>query len=177
MASTSWKDVVAAVAPSVATLFGGPLAGVAVKALGDKLLGKPDATEDEVGAAVAALAPADLVKLKEVEADLAKSLEAAGVQREQIAAADRDSARKREVESKDWTPRLLAGLIVVGYGVAMERLMNGPPLSGDQQILWSMFGSLTLALSQVLNYYFGSTSQSAAKNATIAEAIKAKGTA
>lgn len=174
--STTWKDVVQTVAPSLAALFGGPLAGVAVKALSEKLLGKPDGTEDEVGQAVASMSSADLLKLKEVEADLMKALEAAGVQREQIAAADRDSARKREVDSKDWTPRFLAALIVVGYGLAMERLMNGPPLSGDQQILWSMFGSLTLAVSQVLNYYFGSTSQSAAKNATIAQAIKAKGT-
>lgn len=170
--STSWKDVVATVAPGLATLFGGPLAGVAVKALSEKLLGKPDGTEAEVAQAVTALSPADLIKIKEVDAELTKALEAAGVQREQIAASDRDSARRREVESKDWTPRLLAVIVIVGYGLAMERLMNGPPLTGDQQILWSMFGSLTLAVSQVLNYFFGSTSQSAAKNATIAQALK-----
>lgn len=172
MAATSWKDIVGAVAPSIATLFGGPLAGVAVKALSEKLLGKPDGTEDEVAQAVASLAPADLLKLKEVEADLTKTLADIGVRQAQVDASDRDSARRRQIETKDLTPALIALLVLCGYGAVMYRLMAGGPLTGDQQILWMMFGTLTAAVTQVLNYFLGSTSQSAKKNDTIAQAIK-----
>lgn len=36
-----WKDVISSVAPGLATAFGGPLAGAAVKVIADKVLGTP----------------------------------------------------------------------------------------------------------------------------------------
>ena len=43
-----WKSIVKVVAPTIATGLGGPLAGLATKALSEVLLGKSDGTEDEV---------------------------------------------------------------------------------------------------------------------------------
>lgn len=169
---SSWKDVIATVAPGLATMLGGPLAGMAVKAISEKLLGKPDGTEDEVAQAVATMSPADMVKLKEIEADTTKALTDAGVKMSQIDAGDRDSARKREIDTHDKTPQILAVLILALYGYVLYRLMGGDVPKDDAQVLMMMYGALTAAVTQVLNYFFGSTSQSAAKNATIAKAVK-----
>jgi len=42
--STTWKGIVGTVAPALATALGGPLAGVAVRAIAEKVLGKPEAS-------------------------------------------------------------------------------------------------------------------------------------
>lgn len=163
-----WKDIVKAVAPSLATLFGGPFAGVAVKALSEKLLGKSEGTETEVAAAISAMSPADYVKLREVEADLKKSLANAGIKIEEIAASDRDSARKREIAVHDKIPGLLAIAITLGFFGTLYYLANHP-IDQNNQYLLLMVGTLSTAWGGVLAYYFGTTSGSAFKTKLLAE--------
>ena len=45
--SVDWKDVIGAVAPTIATALGGPLAGAAVKTLSNVLLGHEKGTESD----------------------------------------------------------------------------------------------------------------------------------
>ena len=106
-------QILGGIAPTIATALGGPLAGVATKALADKLLDRPDATEAEVEAAILGASPQDLLKLKEAEADLERHLIDAGIEIEQIAANDRDSARKRQMALKDRVPGILAALVLI----------------------------------------------------------------
>lgn len=98
MNSAEWKGVLGAVAPTIATLLGGPLAGAAVGALSTALLGKPDGTEAELAPLVASAAPDILLKIKEAEKELKLGLANAGVKLEEVAALDRGSARDREVK-------------------------------------------------------------------------------
>lgn len=161
-------EILRGVAPTVATVLGGPMAGVAVKALANNLTGNPDATVDEVEAAVIGAAPADLVKLKQVEADLKVALSDAGLQLEDIAARDRDSARERQVATKDRTPAILAGVVVLGFfGVLVYVILNGMPQASGPVVALLM-GSLATGLGQVLNFYFGSSVGSKNKDAVIA---------
>ena len=164
----SWTDVIAAVAPGLATMLGGPLAGIAVKAISDKLLGHTNGTDDEVAAAIQSMAPADLVKLKEVEAELQKSLTDAGVKLEDIAAKDRDSARVRQSALKDPTPTILAVAILAAFGTVLYQLMTGASLGTDAQVVYILLGTLTASVTQVLNYFFGSSAGSAAKTSALA---------
>lgn len=60
-------DIVKNVAPAIAIALGGPAAGAAVKFLGDKFLGNPNASEEEITNAIAQATPADLIKLKELD--------------------------------------------------------------------------------------------------------------
>ena len=62
-----WKKVVGAVAPGLATALGGPLAGVAVSALSEQLLGRPDGSEAEVATALRVGGSDALLKLKDAE--------------------------------------------------------------------------------------------------------------
>lgn len=172
-----WKSIVGAVAPALATVLGGPLAGVAVKALSTKLLGREDGTEADIAAAVATMGPADLLRLKEVEADLAKAFAAAEIEMEKVAAQDRDSARRRAVEMRDYTPNVLAVAIIVIYSYVLYLLLQGAELGADANVVFMMLGSLTSALTQVLNYFFGSTKGSNDKTRIMAAASNAKGAA
>ena len=46
--SADWKTIVKSIAPTIGTALGGPLAGTAVKVLGNILLGNEDASHTEV---------------------------------------------------------------------------------------------------------------------------------
>lgn len=160
-----WKQIIGAVAPALATALGGPLAGLATKALADKLLGNPDASEEEVAAAVQGLRPEDLVRIKEIDANFKASLVAAGIKLEEIAAADRDSARQREVKTGDsWTPRGLALLVVGGWMTVQWFLLNHVIDDSMRELIARVLGTLDGALMLVLSYFFGSSSSSQQKN-------------
>lgn len=158
-----WKSIVGSVAPTIATALGGPLAGVAVKTLAGQLLQKPDATEDEVAAAVVSADPQSLVKLKEIELDFKKTLSEAGVKLEEIDAADRASARSREAQVRDRTPAVLSYAITIGFFSTLGfMLVNGKPATGGDALL-VMLGSLGTAWAGVIAYYFGSSAGSKQK--------------
>ena len=164
-----WKGIIRTIAPKLGALLlpGGPLAGAAISAISEVILGKPDGTEDEVAKAIEAMSPADYVKLKEAEANLETAFARAGVDLERIAAGDRASARQREVALKDITPRLLAFLIVgsfvgVVYGVLFGELKVDSALAG------TLVGYVSAKAEQVLAYFFGSTSGSARKTELLA---------
>jgi hypothetical protein len=172
MGSFDWKSILATVAPTIATALGGPLAGAAVSALGSKILGKPNATQEEVQAAVLAASPADLLKYKEAEMDFKKAMSDAGIQLDQIAAADRANARDREVKTQDWTPRILAGLVVTGWLAAQYFLLHNVVDPSMRELVNRLLGTLDAALMLVLSYYFGSSASSKAQSETIATIAK-----
>lgn len=160
-----WKKIIGAVAPALAGVLGGPLAGVATKALADKLLGNPDASEEEVAAAVQGLRPEDLVRIKEIDANFKASLVSAGIKLEEIAAADRDSAREREIKTGDsWTPRGLAVLVVGGWMAVQWFLLNNVIDETMKELIARVLGTLDGALMLVLSYFFGSSSSSRQKD-------------
>ena len=158
-------DLVRTVAPSIASAVGGPLAGMATKAISEALLGKPDGTEAELLQAVDRATPEQLLALKRAEQDFAVQMRELDIDLERIAVADRDSARNREVATKDWTPRILAGLITGGYfGVLFYMLRNGLPQHGGSEAMLVMLGTLGTAWGGVVAYYFGSSAGSKAKD-------------
>lgn len=111
-----WKGIVGAVAPTLATALGGPLAGVAVKTIATQFLGKPDASESDVEQAVLAADPQALIRLKEIDLEFEKAMASAGIELERLGMQDRVSAREREIKTGDsWTPRAIAALVVVGW--------------------------------------------------------------
>ncbi|WP_207479592.1 hypothetical protein [Arenibaculum pallidiluteum] len=95
-------------------------------------------------------------------------------ERLRIDAADRDSARRREVDTKDPTPSRLAYLIfgafmayaftilvsaVLGLAGIKEPLVAG--------LVGTGFGALGSEAARIGNYYFGSSAGSAAKQRTL----------
>ncbi len=107
------------------------------------------------------------LKAKEMAQDYQLKLlqaEAASVALEN---ADRESARKREIETKDHTTKILAYAISLGYfGVLWFMMLESVPVE-SQRILDMMLGSLLTSFTGIIAYYFGSSRGSAAKQETI----------
>jgi hypothetical protein len=151
-----WKSVVGTVAPVLATALGGPLAGVAVKAIAAGL-GKPEAKEAEVAEILAGGDPQMLVKLREIDRQFEKEMSALGIDLEKIAAEDRANARAREVSlGGDWTVRILAYTIIGSFCALVFSVLFGQ-VTAESTIAGAVIGYLSAKAEQVTAYYFGSS--------------------
>jgi hypothetical protein len=160
------------VAPTIATALGGPLAGVAVKTLSNALFGHEDGTEEQVFAAMANATPEQLAAIKKIDADFKMQMKSLDIDLERIAAGDRDSARKMQSEMKDWTPKALAFFITFGFfGALIWIMVFGIPQTGTE-VLLMMLGSLSTSWTGVMQFYFGSSAGSKAKNDLLASKDK-----
>jgi hypothetical protein len=156
------------VAPQLASMFGTPLAGMAVSAIANVLLpGKANPTEADVAQVVMGLAPADLVKLHEIEADVTKALSDAGVKLEAIDAGDRDSARQMQEKLNSWTVPVLSVLIVGVWGYVQYYVFHNVVPPAMEGLVGRMLGTLDSVLTCVVFFHFGSSASSRAKDATI----------
>jgi membrane-bound ClpP family serine protease len=155
-------------APSIATALGGPLAGVAVKTLSSALFGHEDGTEQQISEAMAVATPDQLASIKKIDADFKVQMKSLDIDLERISAGDRDSARQMQRETKDWVPKLLAIVITVGFfGILVWMLVMGMPQTGTEALLM-MLGALGTAWTGVVNFYYGSSAGSKAKNDLLA---------
>jgi len=159
-------------APSIATALGGPLAGVAVKTLSSALFGHEDGTEEQISAAMATATPDQLAAIKKIDADFKVQMKSLDIDLERIAAGDRDSARQMQRDTKDWVPKVLAIVITLGFfGILIWMLLNGMPKTGTEALLM-MLGALGTAWTGVVNFYYGSSAGSKAKNDLLASKDK-----
>ena len=167
-----FRKLIATVAPGLATALGGPLAGIATRAIAGKLLGK-DAAEitdpAQLEAALGGMSGSDMVKLKEAELAFQREMKEAGVEMERVAAQDRDSARQRQVNMKDWTPSILGAVILVGFFAILAYLFKFGMPESSVEVLLLMLGALSTLVSQVANYFFGSSVGSKNKDRMIAD--------
>lgn len=162
-------DIIRTVAPTIATALGGPLAGMATRAVAGVLLGDEDASFEAVEAAINEAGGNDLLKLKELEYDFKLQMQQAGVKLERIAADDRDSARDRQVKMKDWTPTILGVIIMFGFFAMLAYVVKyGLPQEGGEVVL-IMIGGLATMTTQVGNYFFGSSTGSKNKDRVISD--------
>jgi hypothetical protein len=158
----TFGPLIGSVAPSIATALGGPLAGMATKALSQALLGNEDGSEDDLKAAMSNASPEQLsvlkkkVQMKSLDIDL-----------EALAVDDRKSARSMQTETKDWIPRALAVSVTLGYfGIIAFVLVSGLPMNGSE-VLLMLLGTLSAGWTGVMAFYFGSSSGSQKKDSMI----------
>jgi hypothetical protein len=155
-------------APTLATLLGGPLAGLAVDLLGPKL-GITDATKDKITAALqnGQLTGEQIVAIKQAELEAKAKEDELGFKFAELEFKDMDSARQREMAVKDNTNKVLA-YTIVGAFIAMI----GATLLGlakvDSALTGTLVGYLSAKAEQVCAYYFGSTKGSADKTRLLA---------
>lgn len=190
--SADWKSIIKSVAPTLGTLLGGPLVGTAVKVLGDKLLGNPDATETEVQKAVeAGLPPETVVKLAEIDAQVKAQMQAANfdlkkleAQTEQAYLSDIEDARKTNGGNKGtfWmgvsilvTFFVLMSLVLAFcFRILTKGLLIADP--GTVAVVFTLIGTIVgyvAANAQtVVNFEFGSSRGSMNKSDDMASAVK-----
>jgi len=165
--------IVGAVAPTIASAIGGPIGGMAMQVIGNALGLGPDASERDVEKALKQATPEQLLALKVADNDFAIRMRELDIDLEKIAAGDRDSARKREAQVRDWMPRILAGVIVCGFMATVFMVLLGVVEGMKDPLMATTVGTLIGFVSakaeQVIAYYFGSSSSSQQKTAMLAE--------
>lgn len=171
-----WKSIVGTVAPGIATALGGPLAGVAVRTLSQVLLGTADGSQEAVEKAVLAADPAMLASLKQAEFQFQKDMKALDIDLERISAQDRDSARRREVETGSWAPAILAGILLIGYFAVVAAFVTGQVIIPKEYelVFGNLLGTLSSGVGLALGYYYGSSVGSKDKTAAMASAMSAR---
>jgi hypothetical protein len=147
------------VAPTLATALGGPVAGMAVKALSTALLGHGDGSEDDIKAALATATPDQISAIRKVDADFKVQMKQLDIDLVKIAADDRNSARQMAIQTHDLTPRFLAAIVVICYGLAQYYLFTHVIEPSMRELVARVLGTIDGALMMVLSYYFGSSHQ------------------
>jgi len=159
--------LIGSVAPSIATALGGPLAGMATKALSLALLGNENGSEDDLKAAMSNASPEQLSVLKKIDADFKVQMKSLDIDLEALAVDDRKSARSMQTETKDWIPRALAVSVTLGYfSIIAFVLVSGLPMNGSE-VLLMLLGTLSAGWTGVMAFYFGSSSGSQKKDSMI----------
>lgn len=70
---------------------------------------------------------------------------------------DRQSARQREAQVKDWTPSLLAWTVIGVFASAQYFVFTQTLPAGSETMVSRVLGTLDMALGMILGYYFGSS--------------------
>jgi hypothetical protein len=153
-------------APALATVVAGPLGGMAVKAIADKM-----GVADTVEAVTQALQADPQAAAKLAEIDL-KQFE--------LESKDRDSARDREVGlaaaggskfAQMVMPILAVGTVALTYVFVGILLFKIVPTEQQQLIIFAL-GFMTASAQQVLSYYFGSSKSSQDKTVALTKGGK-----
>lgn len=161
---SQWKELVGSVAPTLAGMLGGPLAGVAVSMLAETLLDDPQATEDDVASTLSAARVTDLNKLKNLEKDVRVQLRELGIQEKSLINDDKADARARHRELRDMMPGVLSVLLTLGFFGVLAALITGQADPGNEVVLQVMLGSLSTAWIGSMQFFFGTTQSSRDKN-------------
>jgi Na+/H+ antiporter NhaC len=163
----TFGPLIGSVAPTIATALGGPVAGMAVKALSGALFGHDEASKDDIMTALANPTGDQLAALKKIDSDFAVQMKALDIDLERIAAGDRASARDMQKETKDWIPRALAVSVTIGFfAILLYMLVYGLPTTGNEALLL-LLGALQTAWGGIIAFYFGSSSGSQQKDKMI----------
>ncbi|OWW18400.1 hypothetical protein [Noviherbaspirillum denitrificans] len=172
-----WKSIVSAVAPWIGTALGGPLGGMAVSAIADAF-GLPDKTEAALKQALSGATPEQMLALKKADSEFAVRMQELGFQNvqalEKIAADDRASARTMQMTTSSRIPGALAILITVGFFGILLGMMSGMLKTSENQALLIMLGALGAAWGAVVNFYYGSSSDSQNKTRMLAQGSGAR---
>jgi hypothetical protein len=174
MSTPAWLQTLAKIAPSIASVAGGPFAGMAVSFV-ESALGvtagadgkKPDAMAQlQQRIDQGTLTGDQVIALKKAEMDFKQHIADNGLKLEQLAAEDRASARGREIAVRDRTPAVLAYVMVIGFfaltAATIGFLFGWPEQAGKMPApAWGLVGTLIGYLlnesKSALSYYFGTT--------------------
>ena len=162
-------DWLRGIAPTIASALGGPLAGLAVEALGSAL-GMSDASKEKVTGALQAgnMTGEQIAAVKQAEVALVAKLKELDIDLEKVHAGDRASAREMQTTNKSIIPGVLAVLITCGFFGILLGMLTGELSASENAPLMIMLGALGAAWGSVVNFYYGSSASSSAKNELLA---------
>jgi hypothetical protein len=179
--SASWQDaltVVEKLAPTIASVLGGPLLGGGVAALEGVfgLTPAPSTSMDDrqaaVAAAISGATPEQLGAMRKSDQDFAARMAEAGFKDTETLAAltvqDTVSARVMQASNKSWTPPILTWLITLGFFGMIGLLFYVDIPKANQALVYSLTGTLGTAWLIAVHFWYGSTQGSQNKDVLLA---------
>lgn len=157
----SWKETLGAIAPTLATALGGPLAGGAVKFLAANLLGDEQASQQQVEDFILSADPEKLSQIKRLDHQFKLDMEKLGVDVFRLEVKDRESARKHH--ANHWMPSFLCILLTFMVAAAAWALMTIEIPPENASILYMLFGQVVTAWATSIAYWVGTTKSSSDK--------------
>jgi hypothetical protein len=145
------------VAPTIATAIGGPVAGMAVKALSTALLGHADGSENDITTALANATPDQIAAIRKADNDFKVQMETLKIDLVKIATEDRASARNMAAATQSYTPSVLSYVTVVCWAVIQYYLFTHIIDASMRELIARVLGTLDGALMLVLSFWFGSS--------------------
>jgi hypothetical protein len=151
------------VAPTIATALGGPVAGMAVKALSSALLGHGDGSQDDITSALSNATPDQIAAIKRADNDFKIQMEQLKIDLVKIAADDRASARQMQMAVRSQLVPTLAVIIITSFvGVTIGTLMGYAKV--ESALAGTLIGYLSAKAELILSFYFGSSADSEKKS-------------
>lgn len=168
-------DILRKLAPNIATALGGPLAGNAVKALSQAILGKGDGTEAEIED-VLVNDPDSLLKLKEAEYEFKAIMAKLEITEDELVYKNTDSARQRHITVGDQEPARLAYLAMVIFAVLVAVVLTQTVMIEASEfakvIVATMLGASISWVNAGYNFFLGSSKGSQAKTDSLTDAVQ-----
>lgn len=166
---SSFLDVLKSIAPTIAGVLSGPYAPLVVPFV-TAALGHDPATAT-VKTVTDALANAQLtgdqiLALKKSESDFKQHLADHDIAVDQIMAKDTSDARGMQVSVRSRLPGILAVFVTLGFFGILAFMLLNPTVPPNPPLL-IMLGSLGTAWGGIIHFYFGSSTGSQNKDATI----------
>lgn len=166
----NWLDTIKTLSPTVASALCGPLAGVAVTAIGS-LLGISEPTRAKIEDAITngQLTGEQIAGIKTLELKLKGEEQERGFKYAELEFKDRSDARQMAVQTGAKTPAVLTWLIVaIVLGLEGYILFEGTPTRVSEIVMGRILGTLDMCLVTVLSYWFGTTYGSSRKTDILA---------
>jgi hypothetical protein len=159
----TFGPLIGSVAPTIATALGGPIAGMAIKALSGALFGHEDGTEEDIMTALANPTGDQLTALKKIDADFKIQMKQLDIDLVRITVDDRKSARDMQVVTKSWLVPTLATMIIAAFiAVTFATLMGYAKI--ESALAGTLVGYISAKAELVLSFYFGSSAGSEKKD-------------
>lgn len=176
MAKSFWDDagdILGQIAPGIATALGGPVAGLAVKALTGALGLGDGASKEDVMRAVAGASPEQLAAIKKADQDFMVRMKELDIDVYALDHADRASARDMQSSVKSFVVPTLAMMTVAGFFAVIGWALTGN-VPVDSTVLGVVIGAVGSKAEQVYNFYFGSSDGSKRKTEAMASGLTHK---
>ena len=147
------KNIVGAVAPTLGTALGGPMAGMAGNMIAE-VLGVPN-NPKAIEKGIAEATPEQMLELKKAEQDFEVQMKELDVDVFKLETQDKQDARSKF--NKDWTARIMGIATVGGFLGYIFLVTLQPPEQNSEALINLVLGYLGGLASAVISFYFGAS--------------------
>jgi hypothetical protein len=167
------KKAISVIAPTVASVIGGPIAGVAVSELSNLLLGKPDGSPDELLTAFNGATADKLLQLKQLESETQLKLKQLEIDVAKLDYDDTANARQRQIDIAKYTGKgdvvqdTLAIMIVAFVGLMTVALYFVKVPAESAPLFNTAYGNMLGLGGLVVGFYFGSSRGAKSKDSMV----------